>query len=172
VVNIDASIKAGDPDLSLFEEALRLADNDPLIMLRSLAIKIQELEVNRLNDIKVNEVLDDICMTGREVEEKIYEKFKINNDTSRFNEDKDYLEECFEQFAHICERKKIYPDIEFRSTDIARKTGFSINKEEAIESSEKEIKMQKTIFSELRGVKDASKKARLDWMKQKYMNVI
>jgi hypothetical protein len=65
-------------------------------MLRSLAIKIKDLEINRLNDIKVNEVLNDISMTGKEVEEKIYEKFKVNNDASNFNENKDYLEECFE----------------------------------------------------------------------------
>jgi hypothetical protein len=57
--------------------------------------------------------------------------------------------------------------MEFGSIDIARKTGFFINKEEGIESNDKEIKMQKTIFSELRGVKDANKQAMLDWLKQK-----
>jgi hypothetical protein len=126
-------------------------------MLRSLAVKIRELEVNRLNDIRVNDVLEDICMTGREVEEKIYEKFKVNSDVCRFKEDKDYLEECFEQFAHVCERKGISSDMEFRSTNIARKTGFFINKEEVVEANERKIKMQKTLFSELRDIKDASK---------------
>jgi hypothetical protein len=40
-------------------------------MLRSLGIKIRELEVNRLNYIKDNEVLENIVMIGKEIEEKI-----------------------------------------------------------------------------------------------------
>jgi hypothetical protein len=62
------------------------------------------------------------------------------------------------QFAHKYERKGVYPDMEFRSTDIARKTGFFINKEEAKESSDKEINMQKTKIREPRGVKMPVKK--------------
>jgi hypothetical protein len=59
-IGIDASIKADNPDLLLIEEALKLANNDPLIMLRSLAVMIRGLVVNGLNDIRVNEVLEDI----------------------------------------------------------------------------------------------------------------
>jgi hypothetical protein len=33
--------------------------------------------------------------------------------------------------------------------------------------SQNEIKLQRTIFSELKGVKDTSKKAMLDWIEQK-----
>jgi hypothetical protein len=69
-IGIDAGIKAGNPDMSLLEEALSIADKDPTMLLRSFAIKIYELERNRLNDIRVKDVLDDICMTGREAEEK------------------------------------------------------------------------------------------------------
>jgi hypothetical protein len=42
LIEIDASIKAGNPDKALINEGLRLADNDPVILLRSLAMKIQE----------------------------------------------------------------------------------------------------------------------------------
>jgi hypothetical protein len=77
---------------------------------------------------------------------------------------RDYLEECYEQFNHICERKNVQPDLVFKSTDEARKTGYFTNNEEEIEASYKEEKMQRTIFSELKGVKDASKRAILDWM--------
>jgi hypothetical protein len=101
IIGIDASIKAGNPDLALLEDALRIADNDPCIMLRSLAIKIKELEVNRLNDIRVNEVLDDICLTGKEIEQKIYENMKHKKDICKFHEDRDYLEECYEQFSNL-----------------------------------------------------------------------
>jgi hypothetical protein len=82
IIGIDASIRAGNPDISLIEEATRLADNDTTILLRSLAIKIQEFDVNRRNDIIVKDVLNDICILGREIEEKIYEKFKFTNDQS------------------------------------------------------------------------------------------
>jgi hypothetical protein len=42
IIGIDASIKANNPDLSLTEEAQRLANNDPTVLLRGLAVKIQE----------------------------------------------------------------------------------------------------------------------------------
>jgi hypothetical protein len=55
----------------------------------------------------------------------------------------------------------------FKPTDEARKKGFFINNEVEIDAIAKEEKMQKTIFSELRGVKDASKRAIMDWMQLK-----
>jgi hypothetical protein len=64
----------------LIEEAMRLEDNDPSIWLRNLDIKIQEFEVNRLNDIRVAEVLNNIYLLGKEVEEKIHENFKFKSD--------------------------------------------------------------------------------------------
>jgi hypothetical protein len=67
---IDASIKVDDPDIVSVEEGLRLADNDPAILLRSLALKIQIFEINRLNDINIGMVLDDIAITGKEVDRK------------------------------------------------------------------------------------------------------
>jgi hypothetical protein len=85
-IGIDASIKADNPDMSLLEEALSIADNDPTILLRSLAIKIYELERNCLNNIRVKDVIDDICMSGRVIEEKIHENHKFTRDSSRFNE--------------------------------------------------------------------------------------
>jgi hypothetical protein len=35
IIGIDASIKAGKLDIALIEEAMRLADNDPSILLRN-----------------------------------------------------------------------------------------------------------------------------------------
>jgi hypothetical protein len=70
LIGIDASIKVGNPDIALVEKDLKLADNDSAILLRSLALKIQNLEVNRLNDINIGMVLDDIAITGKEVDEK------------------------------------------------------------------------------------------------------
>jgi hypothetical protein len=40
IIGIDASVKAENPDITLIEEAMRLADNDSSILLRNLAIKI------------------------------------------------------------------------------------------------------------------------------------
>jgi hypothetical protein len=51
LIGTDVSIKAGNPDISVIEEGLRLADNDSAIQLRNLAMKVQNFEVNRLNDI-------------------------------------------------------------------------------------------------------------------------
>jgi hypothetical protein len=76
IIGIDACIKASNPNISLLEEALTIADNDPSIMFRSLAIKIYELERNRLNDIRVKEVLYEICMIGKEAEEKIHKRLE------------------------------------------------------------------------------------------------
>jgi hypothetical protein len=39
-------------------------------LLRSLAIKVQEFEVNRLNDIRVANVLNDICLLGKELKRR------------------------------------------------------------------------------------------------------
>jgi hypothetical protein len=132
------------------------------VLLRSLDVKIQEFEVNRHNDIRVKDVLEDIYMLGKEIEEKIYEKFKFTKDQRRFMENKDNLEECFEKLTHICDRKGVYPDIKFRSIDERMKKGFFIEKEEVVFESQNEIKLKRTIFSELKGVKDSSKKAMLD----------
>jgi hypothetical protein len=104
-------------------------------------------------------------MTGREIEEKIYEKFRNIKDQSRFSENKSYLKKCFEKFAHICNRKSVIPDLNFRTLEEGRKKEFFIDREEVIEECEGEIKKQRTIFSELIGVKHASKKGMLDWMK-------
>jgi hypothetical protein len=102
--------------------------------------------------------LNDICILGREIEEKIYEKFKFTNDQSRFSENKDYLEECYERFSHVCNRNGVYSDIEFRPIGEGRKKGFFIDKEEVVMTSQNEIKFQRTIFSELKGVKIRVKK--------------
>jgi hypothetical protein len=48
-----------------------------------------------------------------------------------------------------------------------KKKGYFIDKEEVVLASQNEIKLQRTIFTELKGVKDRSKKAMLDWMQQK-----
>jgi hypothetical protein len=80
IIGIDVSIKAGNPDIGLIVEAMGLADNDSPILLRNLAIKIQEFEVNRLNDIRVADVLNNIYFLGKKVEEKIYENFKFKSD--------------------------------------------------------------------------------------------
>jgi hypothetical protein len=40
LINIDTSIKDGNPDRAMIEEGIMLADNDPDILLRSLALKI------------------------------------------------------------------------------------------------------------------------------------
>jgi hypothetical protein len=50
---------------------------------------------------------------------------------------------------------------------MSRKEEFFIDKEEMINESNRKIKMQRTIFSELKGVKNASKKSMLDWMELK-----
>jgi hypothetical protein len=89
---------------------------------------------------------------------------QITKDQSRFSENKDYIGECFEKFAYICDRKGVFSDIKFRSIDEGRKKGFFIVKEEVVVESQNEIKLQRTIFSELKGVKDSSKKAMLEWM--------
>jgi hypothetical protein len=86
-------------------------------LLRSLAIKVQEFEVNRLNDIRVADVLNDICLLGKEIEEKIDENFRDMKDICIFNENKDYLKESYERFMHICDRKWIRPDIEIKSIE-------------------------------------------------------
>jgi hypothetical protein len=48
IIGMDASIKAGNPDLSLIEEAQRLADNDSTVLLRSLLVNIQKFEANSI----------------------------------------------------------------------------------------------------------------------------
>jgi hypothetical protein len=95
--------------------------------------------------MRVKEVLDDYCMFGKEIEEKIYEKFKFNRDQSRFSENKYYREECYEKFAYICDRKGVYPDIEFRSVEEGKEKGYFIDKEEVVLASQNEIKLQRTI---------------------------
>jgi hypothetical protein len=45
IIDIDASIKAGNQDIALNDEAMRLADNDTSVLLRGLAVKIQEFEL-------------------------------------------------------------------------------------------------------------------------------
>jgi hypothetical protein len=82
------------------------------------------------------------------LKKKIHENHKFIRYSSRFNENKEYLQECFEQFAHICDQKNVYPDLEFRAIDICTQKGFFIDKEELEQASQNEIKLQKTIFSE------------------------
>jgi hypothetical protein len=117
IIDVDASIKAGNPDIAIIEETIRLADNDHTILLRSFAIKVQEFEVNRLNYIRVADVLNDICLLGKEIEEKIHENFRDRKDICIFNENKDYLNESYERLMHICDRKWIRPDIEIKSIE-------------------------------------------------------
>jgi ADP-dependent phosphofructokinase/glucokinase len=97
-------------------------------------------------------------LLGKEIQEKIYERFRDTKDQSRFNEKKDYLEECFEKFAHICDRKNVRPDLEFRSLEDQRKKGFIVDRGEMIEDCQNEIKMQRTIFSQHRESKIRVKK--------------
>jgi hypothetical protein len=156
-----------NPDIALIEEALKLADNDPSVLLRNLAIKIQEFEVNQVCDIKVKDVLNNICLTGKEIEEKIYVSFKFKGDMCTFNENNDSLEGSYERFMYIYDRKGIMPDIEIKLVEEGKKKVFFIDRKEAIEASNNEISIQKRAFSELKGVKDVNKKAVLDWMEQK-----
>jgi hypothetical protein len=60
----------------MIEEGIMLADNDPAILLRSLAIKIQDFELSMLNEINVKHVLNDIEWLVKEAKEKMYEKFQ------------------------------------------------------------------------------------------------
>jgi hypothetical protein len=39
LIGIDAGIKKGNPDKAMIDEGIKLADNDPAILLRSLALK-------------------------------------------------------------------------------------------------------------------------------------
>jgi hypothetical protein len=123
---------------------------------------MQEFEVNRVCDIRVKDVLNDICLPSKEIEEKIHEGFKFKGDMCTFNENKGYLEDCYERFMYICDRKGIKPDIEIKSVEEGKKKGFFIDMEEAIEDSNNEVRIQKRVFSELKGVKDVNHKAVLD----------
>jgi hypothetical protein len=79
-----------------------------------------------------------------------------------FNENKEYLEECYARFIHICDRKGVRPDIEFKSVEEGKKKGFFIDSKETVEASQNEISIQRRIFSELKWVKDSIKKAVID----------
>jgi hypothetical protein len=107
LIGIDARIRAGNPDKTLIDEGLRLADNDTAILLRCLEMKIQDFEINRLNDINIEVVLNDIISLGIETEEKIYEKFRDNKDRCMCFENRVYLEECYERFNHLYEKKEL-----------------------------------------------------------------
>jgi hypothetical protein len=64
----------GNPGIALNEEGLRIADNYPVILLWNLAIKIQNFEITKLNDIIADKTLKDIIETVKEIEKKKYMK--------------------------------------------------------------------------------------------------
>jgi hypothetical protein len=68
-------------------------------------MKVQNFEVNRLNDINTAEVLEVICSLDKEIEEKIHVKFRDNRKIYMFNENRDYLEECYHSFVIYVIRK-------------------------------------------------------------------
>jgi hypothetical protein len=67
-MGIDASIKNGKPDRAMIEKGMMLADNDSAIILRSLAMIIQDFELSRLNAINVKVVLNEIVGLGKKAE--------------------------------------------------------------------------------------------------------
>jgi hypothetical protein len=115
LIDIDASIKNGNPYRAMIEEGFMIADNDPAILLKSLAIKIQYFKLSSYNDIRVKDVLNDIECLGKEAEEKMHEKFRDNKDSCMFFENREYFEECYERFIHLCEKKRVKSDILVRS---------------------------------------------------------
>jgi hypothetical protein len=88
-------------------------------------------------------VLNDICLTGIEIEDEMHESFKFKGDMCTFNENKDYLEDCYGRFMYICDRKGIKPDIEIKSVEEDKKKGFFIDRKETIEASNNEMGIQK-----------------------------
>jgi hypothetical protein len=82
--------------------------NNPAILIRSLAMKVQKLEISRLNDINKDVVLEDIENLGKEIEGEIYGKFRDNKELYMFNENKDYFEECYERFIYLYHRKEFH----------------------------------------------------------------
>jgi hypothetical protein len=59
----------------MIEENLCIANNSPVLMIRFLMMKLFNLEGSRLNDIRTDEVIDDILIKVREAGAKIYERF-------------------------------------------------------------------------------------------------
>jgi hypothetical protein len=72
---------------------------------------IHDFEVSRLNDIRVGEVIDKIETKEAEAEDKMYEKYKSNNDPAMFHENREYLEKFFKRYTNICRRKGVEPNI-------------------------------------------------------------
>jgi hypothetical protein len=80
LMGIDASIKMGNPDKHLLEQANRVAVNDPSILLRKLLMKIYYFEIARNCDIRISDTLEEIEGLGIEAESKIHEGYRINKD--------------------------------------------------------------------------------------------
>jgi hypothetical protein len=112
-------------------------------------------------------VLDNIINLGTETEEKIHEKFRDNKDRCIFFENRDYVEECYDRFNHLCERKGVNSGIIVKSLPEFRKKGYFIDVENHLMHENDEMRTQERIFSELKRVKDVQKKAVLDWMELK-----
>jgi hypothetical protein len=115
LLEIDASIKANNPEKSMIEEGMNIASNDPSILLRKMAIEINEFETNRLNDINIGKVIKEIEVDGEEGERKMHERFGDSRDACLFSENRNYLEECYKRHIYLCKKKGVKPDIEEKS---------------------------------------------------------
>jgi hypothetical protein len=98
LMGIDASVKMGNPDEDLLEQANRIAVNDPSIMLRKLLMKIYYFEISRNCDIRISDTIDEIEGIGIETESRIHESYRINKDLGVFKENVEYLEECYSRY--------------------------------------------------------------------------
>jgi hypothetical protein len=127
LIGINARIKASNQDIALVDEDLRLVDNDPSILLRSLTLKIQNFEVNRLNVINIGMLLNDITNTGKEFEEKMHEKSRNNKDMCIFIENRDYLEKCYEKFIYLFDRKKVPSGLVERNSASIKGKGYLLS---------------------------------------------
>jgi hypothetical protein len=111
LIGIDASIKMGNPDEDLIEQANRIAVNDPSVLLRKLLMKIYYFEIARNCDIRISDTIEEIEGLGIEAESRIHDNYRINKDLSVFKENLEYLEEGHNKYIYLCVRKKIDPNI-------------------------------------------------------------
>jgi hypothetical protein len=54
---------------------------------------------------------------GKEIEEEIHEKFRKYRDTCKFNENRYYLEESYDRFAYLYNKKGITSGIVLKVED-------------------------------------------------------
>jgi hypothetical protein len=167
LLGIDASIKAGNPDEMLLEQACRVATNDPSIMLRKLRMKIYYFEISRICDVRISDVIEEIEGIGIEAENKIHERYRMNKDFGVFKENIEYLEECHNKYIYLCDRKRVEPNIVKKTIDKCRKEGFFVNIVEEVEASFDQEKSQEKMFSQLKGVQDVKKKSMIQWMEMR-----